>query len=79
MTVDTAATDPAQAPAADTARLVLGGYPHVARCQSCLAYTRDHLDDLAPVDVLIAALAYHDSCHRQDPLHGPGQHFLTFR
>jgi hypothetical protein len=77
MTVGTAAIDPAQPPAADAARLVLGGYPHVAGCPACLAYARDHLDDLAPVDVLIAALAYHDSCHRHDPVHGPGQHFMS--
>ena len=79
MTTDTTATAPAiptqWADVDQAARMLLAGYPHIAGCHPCLGYTRDHLTELPPVDVLIAALAHHDSGHRYDLIHGPAQHF----
>jgi hypothetical protein len=78
MTIEAAAPPAVPAPRAhpdDTARTLLAGYRHVAECQACLDYTRAHLTELPPVDVLIAALAHHDSGHRYDLIHGPAQHF----
>lgn len=80
MTIDSAAagTLPAPRPRPDErARTLLAAYPHIANCHTCLGYTCDHLTELPPLDLLIAALAHHDSSHRHDLIHGPGQHFTA--
>jgi hypothetical protein len=79
MTTDTTAAAPAvPIPRTDpdqVARTLLAAYPHVANCSPCLGYTLDHLTELPPLGLLIAVLAHHDSSHRYDVIHGPGQHF----
>ncbi|MBK6873597.1 MAG: hypothetical protein IPJ14_07650 [Kineosporiaceae bacterium] len=43
-------------------------YPHIARCVTCQEYLNDAPSHLAPWTVVGAALTYHDSGHRRDPL-----------
>ncbi|HET9657471.1 MAG TPA: hypothetical protein VFP72_19120 [Kineosporiaceae bacterium] len=63
-----------EATGVDPARL-LAPYPHVARCHSCRGYAADWLPLREPADVLVAALAHHDSGHRHDLLQAVSQHF----
>ena len=58
-------------------RGVLAAYPHIASCPSCGDYAADYLPSCSTAQVVIAALAYHDSGHRHDPLCSASQHFAA--
>ena len=45
----------------------LSAYPHVAGCAECRCYALEHWPDHSPEEVVVAALALHDSGHRHDP------------
>jgi hypothetical protein len=55
-------------------RGLLGAYPHVAACPTCLGYLGDWLDVCSPAQVVPAVLAHHDSGHRHDPLAAASQY-----
>jgi hypothetical protein len=69
---------PARPPQADLdPRHTLAAYPHIASCPSCVHYAADYLRLHPAPQVVIAALAHHDSCHRHDPLCPASQYFAA--
>ncbi len=50
-------------------------YPHIAQCRVCQEYLSETPTHLPPWQVVSAALAYHDSGHRRDPLGGDDHQF----
>jgi hypothetical protein len=65
-------------PAGDGRAQPLAAYPHIVGCATCRSYAADYLPTPPAPDVVTAALAYHDSTHRHDPLDPANQSFATF-
>lgn len=79
MTTGQAATGaPVLSPAPPNgADLLLAAYPHIAGCPSCRRYAAEWAALRSPVDIVIAALAHHESGHTFDPLTTVTQHFAS--
>ena len=55
---------------------VLAAYPHIANCTDCAAYVARRPPGHGDADIVTAALGFHDSCHRHDPLTVSSEHFI---